>query len=304
MAIISKPNTPQTGGTISAPDTNSNLDTIYNDYNGNITTANISASAAIANSKLNLASIAQAVALAGGLTMTARQIDEAKGANLAAVAGTTPIWVTDGNFLHITGAETITSFGTAAQAGIERTLVFDGACVLTHNATSLILPGAANITTSAGDRAIVRAETTANARVIAYTKADGTALVASTLTISSKVGSTTRDVSTASGTQAITGIGFQPKAVILIAGIAAANNEAVSIGVDDGTTGICIFNGGNDSANTWGFETAKSISIHPSAAGNNATASVTTLGADGFTLTWVKTGSPTGTYNIGYLCIK
>jgi len=180
MSIIAKPNTPVTGGTISAPDTNANLDAIFNDYNGNITTANISASAAIANSKLNLASISQAVALAGGLTMTARQIDEAKGANVAAVAGTTTIWVTDGNFIHVTGAETITSFGTAAQAGIERTVVFDGACVLTHNATSLILPTAANITCAAGDVAIVRAETTANARVTNFYRKDGTALVSAT----------------------------------------------------------------------------------------------------------------------------
>lgn len=182
MASITKPNTFVDGATIQASEHNANFDTIYNDYNSNITNVNISGSAAIANSKLNLAAVSQAVALAGGLTMTARQIDEAKGANVAAAAGTTTIWVTDGNFIHVTGAETITSFGTAAQAGIERTVVFDGACVLTHNATSLILPTGANITCAAGDVAIVRAETTANARVVAFLRKDGTAIAAATAT--------------------------------------------------------------------------------------------------------------------------
>ena len=113
-------------------------------------------------------------------TMSAKDFSEAKGANVASAA-TTTIWATDGNFIHITGTTTITSFGTAEQAGDERTIVFDGALTLTHNSTSLILPSGANITTAAGDTAIVRAETTANARVIAYLKKDGTAVVGATV---------------------------------------------------------------------------------------------------------------------------
>lgn len=54
MSIISKPNTFSTGTSIVAAEHNDNFNTIYNDYNGNITNANISAAAAIAYSKLNL----------------------------------------------------------------------------------------------------------------------------------------------------------------------------------------------------------------------------------------------------------
>ena len=54
--------------------------------------------------------------------------------------------------LRITGTTTITSFGTAA-SGVTRNLRFAGALTLTHNATSLILPGGANITTQANARA-------------------------------------------------------------------------------------------------------------------------------------------------------
>lgn len=57
MATIVKPYTFSAGGTIIAAEHNSNFDTIISDYNGNITNVNISASAAIANTKLNLAVI-------------------------------------------------------------------------------------------------------------------------------------------------------------------------------------------------------------------------------------------------------
>lgn len=52
MALINKPYTFSAGATIVAAEHNSNADTIYNDYNGNITNANLSASAAITDSKL------------------------------------------------------------------------------------------------------------------------------------------------------------------------------------------------------------------------------------------------------------
>lgn len=90
-------------------------------------------------------------------------INEAKGANIAS-ATTTNIWATDGNLVHITGTTTITSFGTAPQAGASRTLIFDGALTLTNGA-NLILPGAANITTEAGDVAIVTSDTTTQHRI-------------------------------------------------------------------------------------------------------------------------------------------
>lgn len=53
MAIIVKPFTHTNGTVADGTEVNSNNDTIYNDYNGNITNANVSASAAIALSKLD-----------------------------------------------------------------------------------------------------------------------------------------------------------------------------------------------------------------------------------------------------------
>jgi len=72
----------------------------------------------------------------------------------------------------ITGTTTITGLGTV-RAGIWKVLQFDGALTFTHNATSLILPGGANITTAAGDIAIMFSEGSGNWRCLAYQKASG-----------------------------------------------------------------------------------------------------------------------------------
>ena len=86
-------------------------------------------------------------------TSLGAQTQDAKGADLAS-ATTTDIGAATGNFVDITGTTTITGFGTVA-AGTRRVVQFDGVLILTHNASSLILPGGANITTAAGDVAVM-----------------------------------------------------------------------------------------------------------------------------------------------------
>lgn len=69
-----------------------------------------------------------------------------------ASATTTDIGAQNTNFLRITGTTTITSFG--ANYNGPRFLRFSGVLTLTHNASTLILPNGANITTAAGDTCI------------------------------------------------------------------------------------------------------------------------------------------------------
>lgn len=69
-----------------------------------------------------------------------------------ASAATTDIGAQLTTVLNITGTTTITSFGTNYNG--PRFVRFAGALTLTHGA-ALVLPGAANITTAAGDAAIV-----------------------------------------------------------------------------------------------------------------------------------------------------
>lgn len=61
MGLISKSFTFSAGATIIASEHNDNFDTIYNDYNGNITNANIASNASIANTKLDLTNIPQPI---------------------------------------------------------------------------------------------------------------------------------------------------------------------------------------------------------------------------------------------------
>ena len=105
-------------------------------------------------------------------------VNTAKGTAIAS-ATTTDIWAATGNFVHITGTTTITGFGTAPQAGAWRMVVFDGALTLTHGASAIVLPGSASITTAANDMALVFADTTTK-HLVAYFKADGTAVVSPT----------------------------------------------------------------------------------------------------------------------------
>jgi len=81
MSLITKNNTFSVGATIFASEHNENYDTIYNDYNGNITNANVAAGAAIADTKLAQITTASKVA---GDALTSL-------ANVPAGAGELPI---------------------------------------------------------------------------------------------------------------------------------------------------------------------------------------------------------------------
>lgn len=85
-----------------------------------------------------------------------------------------------GSFNLITSTTAITAFAfTTDKAGREATIRFNTVRTLTHNATSLILPSGANITTAAGDYARVLSLGGGNFAVISYTRANGTPLVSS-----------------------------------------------------------------------------------------------------------------------------
>lgn len=77
-------------------------------------------------------------------------------------------------YVAISGTTTITSFGTAVNK--TRWARATGAFQITYNGTSLITPTAANITTVAGDTFLVVSDSSGNARIYNYQRADGTPL--------------------------------------------------------------------------------------------------------------------------------
>jgi len=109
----------------------------------------------------------------GANTFTGAQ-EWATGTAIAS-ASTINLNTATGNRVHITGTTAITAVTLTRGP---RTLIFDGILTLTHNATTNNLPGAADITTAAGDRAIYESDGT-TVYCVSYIKASGEAVVAS-----------------------------------------------------------------------------------------------------------------------------
>jgi hypothetical protein len=96
-----------------------------------------------------------------------------------ASASTTNLGDIDGDYVHITGTTTITSFGTTgAVEGMLKHIKFDSALTITVGA-NILLPGSASITTTGGDRMGIVYQGSSVWRVMYYTRANGTALVES-----------------------------------------------------------------------------------------------------------------------------
>lgn len=98
----------------------------------------------------------------------------ANGADIAS-AGTLNLDVATGDQVDVTGTATITAITLGA--GRMRAVRFTGALTLTHGA-SLVLPGAANITTAAGDVAVFRGYAGGVVRCVAYQRASLAAIAA------------------------------------------------------------------------------------------------------------------------------
>jgi len=106
---------------------------------------------------------ADAAAFFDALTITAPALTSAATVDLS-LAGC------PGHYAVINGATgPITSFGTAP-AGTERILRFASTPTITHNAASLILPGAVNIVAAAGDVMFLHSLGSGNWRCTSYTR--------------------------------------------------------------------------------------------------------------------------------------
>jgi hypothetical protein len=121
-----------------------------------------------------------------------------------------------------------------------------------------------------------------------------------------KVGTLSRNTGTGTGTVAYTGVGFKPSAIIFIAAIGTLPVQ--SIGYTDPTTGGCLYI--DNYYGSGGSNYANAIYYLRSSAGNGniQQANISTMDADGFTLSWTKTvigtGAPTNTMTIYYLAFR
>lgn len=218
---------------------------------------------------------------------------ETQAANVAS-ASTIDLDAATGQLVDVTGTTGVSAV-TLAQ-GRRKVVRFTDALALTHGA-SLVLPGGANIVTAAGDFATFHGYSGGVVRCSSFMRASGSPVGGASFF----VGSTTRDLTTASGTQAVVGVDFKPKAVILFAGV--NGGARMSCGFSDGVTHRSIYDNNGASAGSYGSASGASV-IMATDGSNIQTATVTAFGDDGFTLNWTKVGSPTGTATINYLCLR
>lgn len=131
-----------------------------------------------------------------------------------------------------------------------------------------------------------------------YTIKDANATIATYGDTAFKVATTTRDISTATGTQAITGIGFTPRGVIIDCFLPADN--AQSYGMADAASAYCRYELGDTTNQAFN---ANLITIGLSATAYQ-TATLSSFDSDGLTLSWTKTGTPTGTARLNITCFR
>jgi hypothetical protein len=123
--------------------------------------------------------------------------------------------------------------------------------------------------------------------------------------LTSKIKTSTRDMTADSGDVAYTGVGFTPTVILAFTHI--ATTVYVSYGFCDSAKNQAYI---YEPATAAYFEDASNyiigqgnLAAKPSASGQQA--AVKSFAADGFTLTWTKNGTPSaGTINLYFLCLK
>lgn len=125
--------------------------------------------------------------------------------------------------------------------------------------------------------------------------------------LSVKVGSFTRDMTLASGTQAVTGVGFKPRAVIFLANVNNTGQASIGVGALPNTaTGpigsVSLNSRTAASAGTWSTNSGTVFAYQSGSAYYNG--AIYDMDSDGFTMSWTKTGSTTGTLEVNYIAFQ
>lgn len=116
--------------------------------------------------------------------------------------------------------------------------------------------------------------------------------------LKSKAISGSRDLTAASGDVAYTGVGFTPTSMTCYSAISGGVVYSIA-SADSARTMSGIVNYYNATLDVGAF-----ISNIVPAAGAQQSAVVKSYDSDGFTLTWTKVGSPTGTGSLRFFCVK
>lgn len=169
---------------------------------------------------------------AGGWLATTSDLHPRTG---IASAATTDLGSVASQNINITGTTTITSFGTAAAGAVKFCRNGGAGLTITHNATSLILPGAANIQSVQGDHFRALSLGSGNWVVTDYTRVNALPLYQGLefgLTIANNTTDATNDIDIAVG--AILNDTAPNKLMSLASGLTKQLDAAWAVGTNQG----------------------------------------------------------------------
>jgi len=115
-----------------------------------------------------------------------------------------------------------------------------------------------------------------------------------------KTAFTTR-AKTSTGTQTISGVGFTPLAVFLVA--CRNSNDEMSVGFSTGSAQGVVYDDNQSVSDTWGSSSANAVHMGEDGGTTNFKGAPGNFGSDGFDIVWTDTGSPAGTCTFIYLAI-
>ncbi len=116
-----------------------------------------------------------------------------------------------------------------------------------------------------------------------------------------KIITVSRDLTVATGSVAYTGCGFSPRLLVATGGVNGATSQYMMF------SGISASGGGAGTAGLGGTTVLVAgvfIQVVDATVGNSQSATVSSYDADGFTLSWTKTGTPTGTATFYVACVS
>lgn len=191
------------------------------------------------------------------------------------------------------GAKSLTKGGATALASGD--LLIDAAYKIVYDGTQFQVSGisstvpvkasGAEVTTGTDDAKFATPKALADAGV--------------NTRLSSKIITSSRDMTAATGSVAYTGVGFVPTSIHAIYYISGTLTVGHGF-CDSARTGHSV---GTD-ATAWNSRGGAQIINAFTGTTNSQQATVSSFDADGFTLSWTKGGTPTGTLALAFLCYK
>lgn len=114
-----------------------------------------------------------------------------------------------------------------------------------------------------------------------------------------------RSTTSASSTTVVTGLGFQPKAVIAFGGVSGTYAASVGFQVGSGIANDCIYMSWSTATGGIEISTARVIRVSENGGTGQQDAYIGTYSSTGFSVVWASAGTPGGAYTIkmSYLAI-